>query len=257
MVEFVSEHSFSGGGNISGDSGLSLAAVIRGLAQDIAKTRLNVSTVGNFTDNSGGTADSGRVLRGMVVPTEPYDGRSSGAAPANGFNNAINGFQNAFKVMENRFKLATDRISTTRPVATQGTQGTAGTIAALTASLSASSGNAAIDFTTGTVAMRALRKDIVIMASGLNRILVAIGSDKITSVMDDEPFPTEDTATATIANATAGTGSPRGTTSISDTVMDAFLTSARNNVATIAATWNGAMRQTGFATAGLNVVASD
>jgi len=236
----VNDKYFSGSSKLFTTSG-GLAAVVRGLAQDNAAIKLQTAGITDFTDNSTGVAAAALVA--MATPSAAYDGSSSGASPTAGFNTAADGLEDAFAVMADHLNRARGRIGLPLLSWTTGAIATGGTIPSITKALTTTSGATAIDYTTGLARMVAVRGNVRILAKALNELLTAVGSAKIT---DGSTGEFDGMAMGAVADATGGTGAPAGTTSISDTVMDAFLDAVANNIASMAYAYNNIFVQTGF-----------
>ncbi len=217
-----------------------LAAIIRGLAQDNARAKIEVAGVGDFTDNTTGTA-TGVAVTALVVPSALFDATSVDGAPATAFNTAIGVFENNGAVFADHLNNARVRIGLPLMTWASGTIATAATLPVMTKSLSGTTGATAIDFVEGLARMNSARDNLATMARGLNEILEALGDTNITDNSGGTP-DFADVALDTIADAAANAD---GSSSISDTVMDAFLLQLANGVATLADRFNDAMEQAG------------
>jgi len=233
--------SFSGAGFIHDAGPNGLAAMVRGIAQDLARTKIEVASVPNLTDNSTGTKAA--TIAALVIPTAAFDGQTSGAAPGAAFNTAIGLFEDVGQVLIRSFNNVRVRLGLPLLVAASGSEATADTIPAMTKTLTSTNGATAIDFTTGVAKMKEARVNLATLVHGFNEIMEALGETKFAGVgggFADAAVPQTLTA---ITDATSGTGTPAGKTSIDDTVMDTFLTALANDIASLAAEWNNKMFQ--------------
>lgn len=145
------------------------------------------------------------------------------------------------------------------PVMTySGTVATPGTVPAMDktlAALSPASGSLALDFTTGRACMSVLRNNMATLIRAMNMIMAATGNATTADATGGSPYnartlaaspppytsnPSPEAALvlSALPATTAGTGTAAGDTSISKAVMDAFLTSLANHVATLASKLN-------------------
>jgi hypothetical protein len=219
------------------DQGKALEEIL----QNQARTAWVRLAQGAFTDNSTGSS-AGGVTIALAVPATAYDGSSTGAAPAAAFNTAMDAFQNACAVVAEHFNDVMEKLGlTTLTDSTAGTVAVEGTIPAQTKALTTTSGATAIDFTTGAARMSTARNNIATLIRAFNQIASAVVHTTLTDSTGGSPSTT--LTLSTIADATAGTGTPAGATSISDAAMDVFLTALADNVAVLASKFN-ALRTT-------------
>ncbi len=214
-----------------------LADAIRGIAIDLARTKVATASVPDLTDNSTGVAAASIV--DQVIPSVAFDATSAGGADRAATNTAFGKIENAGKVLVNSFNNVRVRIGL--PVMSAfGTAAAADTIPAQDLTVTTASGTSAIDFNTGRASMLSAKKNIGSLVQGFNEIMAALGETKVASAMlGDLPFG----ALVDIATADAAA---TGASSIAKTVMDAFLTASAANIATLAALWNGVFIQTGL-----------
>ncbi len=234
MTHRVSRRKFSGLSFIHDAADGGLASLVEGLAQDHAQLKLQQSGVADLVDNSGGVVAVNVV--DLVIPTVVFDGQTSGASPAAAFDTAMNKIEDAGAVFADHVNNVRGRLGLPNMAFASGSIATAGTIAALDVALTATSGATAIDFTTGIARMLQAKQNLRKVLSGLNDITYAVGAGTLKDNMKGV-YPAGLSLVA-IANADAGTGTPAGATSISDTVMDAFLLAFAANVASMADKFN-------------------
>jgi hypothetical protein len=231
---------FSGGRRVATAESDALVNIVRGLSIDNARRVIDLETtvITDFTDNSTGVATQQNKLtdiKACTTPLSAFDGSVSGAAPQAAFATAADGFESAFAVIANWLNRTCARLGLPQVTPLVGTITTAGTIPAVTKSLTATGGGTAIDFSTGRAAMFALRNNFSTVLRQANSVLVALGYTALKDNSGGVPDMSGTINTTDTPTATAGTGTPAGTTSISDTVMDAFLNNLADNIATLAA----------------------
>lgn len=225
-----------------------LAAILRGLAIDNARLKVEVSTVKDFTDNSTGVAGASIVKMG--VPTVAIDGTAAGGVTASALNTSLGKIANAGNVMANTINEASSLLGLVATTAASGTQAAADTIPALDKTGASGAGNAVADFATAVTALKRARDNVHHLTNGVNEVLVALGQApvpcaKVSHVLDKAllAIPTVNASTT-------------GTSAISKTAVDAYLTAVANNIATLAAAWNAAMNQGTPGQGPLHVVAA-
>lgn len=240
MTIKIGKKYFSGGANVGEVSDTKgLAAVIRGLAIDNARAKLASSQIADFTDNSTGVA-AGEVVD-LVVPTVAYDATSAGGAQRADFNTIMGVIENATAVVAEHINKLRGRIGLDVMTWAAGTVATSGTIPAMTLSVTTASGTSAVDFAEGAAAMAQAKSNLRKLVRAMNECFVACGITKIDDGLTedfDNDYAMEDIATA----AAAATGA----SSIAKTVADTFFDSYGDNIASLAAFWNGVMAQAGL-----------
>lgn len=229
---------FSGVGKVHDAAYDGLAEIIRGLAIDNARNKIESAGVTDATDSSTGTAvtaDATRLTAGIValaIPTAFFDAASAGGADVTETNTAIGVVHNALAALADHVNNLAGRLGL--PVVTwaTGSVATAHTIPAITKTVATANGANAVGFTTGTAAMNVLRNNFATVLHALNRALTASGYAVFKDNSGGSP-QTDDTPVMTTTSATTGgQGTPAGAASVSKAVMDAFLTGLANNVAT-------------------------
>jgi len=213
-------------------------AVLKGIAVDLARLKIENAGVGDLTDNSTGTAASS--FADMVVPSAPFNAVSAGGATRTAWNTAVGKIEDAGKVLSNSFNNARVRIGRELFSAASGTQASADTIPAQDLTVATTSGVTSLDYAEGRAAMIVAKDNISKLANGLNEILRALGAAPYTNNLTGNMIGY---ALAAIPSAAA---SATGASAISKAAADAFLTAAADNLATIAQAWNNVMVQTGW-----------
>lgn len=227
----IEKLSFSGAGKVHDQGPDGLASVVRKMAQDMARTRINLFT--DMTDSSTGVAVFPAVLavqagKGVAAFTES----GTASTPKAGFDTAIGKIADAMAVMAehmNRINasLGMDLIvdNTTGSVATQGT------IPALDKSTSAAAATL-LDVVTGRLRLQTIKVNMARLFGAGNRIAVAIGDPKMTSSLG-QGFDGTVVLDAIAASGTAVDGTSLSTTQ--NSVTNTELDSIANNIATMAA----------------------
>lgn len=230
----IEKLTYTGAGNVHSQDAKGLSSVVRKLAQDLARTRVNL--FGDFTDSSGGTSVYPAVVAaqtgsGVAAFTET----GTASAPKAGFDTAIGKVGDAMAVMAehmNRINaaLGIDIIvdSTAGDVATQGT------IPALDLTLSAVN-SSILDVVTGRARLETIKVNMARLANFANRIAVAVGEEKLTVSLGDKGD-----GSSTLDAITNSGSSVDGTalSGVADAVIDVELTAIGANIATIAAFMN-------------------
>ncbi len=235
--------SFAGSSNLYRKDSTGLAAQIRGLAVDNARRVMENAGVPDLTDSSGGAANASLAAVAMTIPTAAFDATSAGGAQLTASNAAFVKFENAGRVLTNSINNARARLGLSVMSAASGTQVTANTIPAQDLSVATANGTAAIDYATGIAAMKAIKKNVYRLYRGLNGVLKAMGEPPVTyTLIKEANFPADVNLTAI----TAASASATGASSVSKTVMDAFLVAVAGNLATMASLWNFTMYQGGL-----------
>lgn len=225
--------------DFSGNSHLStgrLANAIRGLAQDLAQSKMQNAKITDFTDSSTGTA--GTSFPDLVIPTAAFDATSAGGASNADFTTASAALQNGFAVVLEQINKAAARIGMAPFLYASGTVATEGTIPAQTKTVTTSNGTSATDFVTGIAIMKKIKANFRVTATAFNELLVALGRSPLSILLKGD-FTADSTLVAHGTPSAAATGA----SSISKAVMDPFLTGMANGLATISAQWNFLVNQ--------------
>jgi hypothetical protein len=244
----VRKDQFVGTSKVFGRESDALAAIVRGLAIDNARLKIEVSGVHDFTDNSTGVA--GSALVNTPIPAVKIDATSAGGAQAAALNTSLGKIQNAGLVIENTINTARTLLGLALLTGTAGTQATADTIPAQDKTGTSGTGSAAADFVSSVGALKAAKDNLARLTRGANEVLAAIG---VAPLAYNQGSHALDLAIATIATVTA---SGTGTNALALADATAFLAAYAANVATLAATWNAAMNQGSPGAGALHVVAA-
>lgn len=216
--------------------------MIRGLAIDNARAKVEIAQVPDLTDNSTGTA--GTSIASMALQTSAFDATASGGADLTTFNAALVKVHNAQRILVNSMNNVRARLGLPIMTLVGGVQAAADTIPALDKTVSSASGTSAVDFTTGKAAMNVVRLNMNKLYEGLHDVMRAIGETNIANL--DQGQGASGITQLNLATVPAATASASGASAISKASADAFFTAVANNIATIANQWNGKMFQTGL-----------
>ena len=226
---------FSGNGRVYTREPTGLAAILRGLAIDNARLKVEVSSVHDFTDDSTGTASS---IAALPLPVTALDVTAAGGAQTVALAASLVKVQNAGEVMTNTINEASALLGLPANVSASGAQVTADTIPALDLSGTASNGATAASFASTVASFQVAKDNFARLLSGANAVLVAIGAAPLSdTVLGNHAIDLTLAAIPAPVSVSAGPGG----VALADTT--AFLSAYANNVATLAAAWNAAMNQ--------------
>jgi hypothetical protein len=226
----VTKQYFSAASKVYAGSTDSLADIIRKLAQDLA--RMRIDQIGDLTDSTGGTAVYPANIvnltgSGLAAFTES----GTASAPKAGIDTAIGKISNNMAVLA-RF-LNTINAPLGLPLITDSTGGTvatAGTMPALDLTTTAVS-SACVDVVSARLQFQAIKRNMVRLWGYVNRVAVAVGETKMTSALSGVTFD------GLALEALGNTGSSVAGTSLS-TIANAStnteLTAIGANLATMA-----------------------
>lgn len=240
---------FSGLGKVATKDKDSLANMIRGIAIDLAKAKIQNSKITDFVDNTTGTVQSPPVFADLVIPTVKFDATSAGGASQANFNTATGAFESGAAVIADWLNRIRARIGLSAIKFGDGTITTAGTVPAQTLTVSSVSGTSALDFVDGVAKMTLVKNNMEVLALAANETLSALGNapiGPITAIVQ----PVSGTFTKTAGNyltggaqwsmaaVAAASASASGASAIAKTVVDTFLGSLANNLATLISAFN-------------------
>lgn len=237
MVFRLKQFSLSGASHLSTGR---LANMLRGMAQDLAQTKIQNAQLIDFTDSSGGTAAAS--FAEAVVPSAAFDATSAGGALRTDFNTAMTAFQNGLAVVADNISKARGRLGLPVIAFTSGAIATAGTIPAQTLSVTTTSGATSLDYASGRAVMLAAKANLRVLAEAYNELLIATGRSPIPVAMTGDfsmnKVSSSVTARPTLTTLATAAASATGASAISKAVADAFLVKMAAGLATIAASWN-------------------
>lgn len=248
MVTKIGRDSFQGLSKLYGPHGL--GAAIRGLAIDLAVTRvgsLNTNTM-TLTDNTTGTA--GATVVDLVIPGV-FDASSAGGAQLAALNTALGVMENGLKATGESVNVARAKIGL--PVMTfgAGTVATPLTVPAQTKTVAAAAGTSAAQYASAVAALKVAKSNYRRLTALTNETIVALGGVAVASDLSGEHVA--GLVIQDIPTIVAAAASPNSS-SISATEASAFLLAAANDLAKLIAVWNA--RVAALATTTLNVVGS-
>ena len=163
-----------------------LAAIVRGLAIDNARGKIESAGVPDVTDNSTGTASAAYV--GAPLPLTAIDATSAGGASASALNTSIGKQSNALQVLTNTINNASARLGLPLVSNAYGTQASANTIPAQDLAGTGATGASAADFQSTVNALTIVRANFNRVAHAFNNVSAAIGEPRLSrSVYGPEP----------------------------------------------------------------------
>lgn len=253
MTTKITKLTYAGSSKVYSQDDEGLSSVVRKLAQDAARARLNGVT--DMTDNSTGTApDPLKLAAQSGKDVAAFTEAGTASAPKAGFDTAIGKVANAMAVIAEQLNSIYGEVGI--PTLTDSTTGTiavSGTIAALDKTVTAVA-SGCLDVTTGRARLETIKYNMSVLFGQANRVATAAGVAKLPSDLG-LGFDGTETLNAIAATGTAVDGSDNST--ISKAVIDAELTAIANNIATIAAFVNAMTGTDTFTGEALQVVAWD
>jgi len=231
----VSTRHFSGGGKTGDLNAASLTNIVRGLAMDHARQRVENAGVADVTDSSAGTAASDSVA--LVIPTAAFNAVSVNGAQNTDFITTMDEFLDAMTAFGDHLNNVRARLGLKRvPLLTR--TFTAGTVPACDNAITAATGATTVGFSTGYTALVIIQNGYATLLRALNEVAAAIGEP----ILTENSGGTPDLSAYTIADFVNPTASATGSDSIDKTVADAFCAALRNNIATMCAKFNALMQ---------------
>jgi len=244
----IKRHQFSGLSKVYSREPDGLAAILRGLAIDSARLKVEVSGVKQFTDNSTGAG--GASIVALPIPSAAIDATSAGGAQTTALNTSLGKIANAGKVIANTINEASSLLGLPASSAATGAQAAADTIPALDKTGTSATGSSAATFASTVAAFKAAKDNLARLANGMNAVFEAVGVAKLSE--KNLGVHAIDLALVAIPAATSVAAGP-GAVAKAD--VDAFLTAHANNIATLAAAWNAALNAGTPGQGALHVVA--
>jgi len=243
----IKRHQFTGLSKVYSREPDGLAAILRGLAIDNARLKVEINTVKQFTDNSGGTAGSGLVA--LTIPLVAIDATSAGGAQVTALDTSLGKIANVGKVMTGTINEASALLGLPASSAVSGSQASADTIPALDTASTSANGATAATFASAVAALRVAKDNLARIANGMNAVFAAVGAAKVSAtVLGPHALDLGLLAIPSVLGA-----GPTAAAKKAD--VDAFLAAYANNVATLAAKWNAALNAGSPGQGPLHVVA--
>jgi hypothetical protein len=260
----VNKNYFSGNGHVYDAGPDGLAAIIRSLAIDNARSGVSALSLSAATDNTTGTAGKvlavGGGLNGIIAPSGIFDAAGGGAVQAAAFNSSLGKIRSAEASMvatinKVAFKLGLPALSIEEGTAVYNTilaQDLAATTAATTS---------ALDYTSFVDTAVLAVSNMHSLFLGVNAVLKALGMATIPSTFVNI-YPTNQTininggnlalfdlpaVVAAVLNTALGYPTMAATAYPSVSLADGtkFLQAMANNFATLIAYWNNALNLSG------------
>lgn len=217
---------------------------LRGLAQDNARNRIEVASLTDVTDSTGGTAGTTTVA---VTTPSAFTVTATDASPKAGFDTATGKLANCAAEFADFLNPILATLGLEQIVQGNGTVGSAGTLAALDLTLTAvdGSGSTALEAVSAAAQIVIARNNQATILRKINEICTAVGDNTLANNTGGTP----DKTTFTLDDRAATSAGVDGTalSTLSDTAVDAALTALGNNYATMAAHINTTLFQAGLA----------
>lgn len=251
MTFHINRHYFTGSGRVF-DRQNGLAAVVRAMAQHMAKDAVDALAVGAITDNTGATAQT----TFMPIPTSlaPFDSGSGGGANEAETNTALGALADAHAVLAEHVELVRPKLglgTVSLGAGHTGVVGTSGTIPVLTLSVVDSQGTASVERKSALAALHKVAQNQGVLAKAVNEARAAVG---LSTDLGGLPFGGEpDYVLAAIGTVSAKAAEEY---SIAEADVSGALEIAADNLATMAVLFDEAITAAGAAGA-LPVVAAD
>jgi hypothetical protein len=240
---------FRGAANLyaPANAGGGLDDVIRGIAIDLAQTRLQVAAVHDFTDNSTGTPAAAFV----DVPALPavFDATSAGGVQLTALNTSLGKVRDAQKVIGNNLNIARALLGLDTITMVEGTQATVDVIPAQDKTATTAAGAAAVSNASFRASFAVAKSNQRKLERAVNEILVALGSAAVKTAWTGAQAAGFSLPAIPVAVASA-----TGSDSVALANGTAALTALANNYATLASKLNAAINQA--TPSALRVVAS-
>jgi hypothetical protein len=233
----IGKNHFSGASNMYGTGNRSLNTVIRGIAIDLARTRVEAMTGSSlqFTDNSTGT---GFAIANLVLPVNPVDAVGGNAAQLAALNTALGKTENGMRVIGTVVNLVRGRIGLNQFTFGAGTVATAGTVPAQDKTVAAATGTSAAQHASGRAALVVARENMRKLVYYINEVLIALGSDPLINPLTGQ-VPNLALADIPTVVASAATG----LVALDRAITNAFLTALADNMKAITTQWNSALAE--------------
>lgn len=177
----IKGNQFSGLSKVSTTDRDSLANILKGIARDLAREKIENAKIADFTDSSGGTASViPYFIQDLFVPTTAFNALSAGGANRANFNTATGVMENQLAVLCDWVNRARGRVGLPLVTFADGTIATAGTIPVATAAVGSTSGTSALDFVDGIAKMALVKNNMDMAVQALNETFNAIGFQLMT-----------------------------------------------------------------------------
>ena len=242
---------FSGLGKLFSREKDGLAAILRGLAYDNARLKIEVAAIHDFTDNTTGTPTP--IL--MTLPLLAIDATAAGGAQTVALNASLVKIQNAGKVATNTINTARTLLGLPLLVSASGVQAAADTLPAQDLASTAANGATAATFVSAVASFKKVAQNMQALVNGANEVIAAIDPDYqpiFRAYNEHYPYVGNLTlgAIPVVTSVAAGPGA------LAKTAADAFLVQSARNLAALAYAWNAELNQGAGAGVGpLHVIA--
>lgn len=231
---------FTGGSNTAGDEVNSLSNIIRGIAADNARAKIELAGVADVTNSAGGTILAPPATVAMTIPTATFDSTTINGAQLTNFDAVAIVNHDSLVEFGDYMNNILVRLGLPRITWTTATIATENTISALTASVTGAT-TGQVGFASGVATMNVLRSNYSTIHYSVNNILSAVGENTITDNSGGAP----NTSGVLVDPPVGVAGSD--TDSIRASVMNTFMDAMQENVTNIAAALNYKLFQAGLA----------
>ena len=170
----VKKNDFSGAGKVYDAGPQGLAAIIRGLAIDNARTLINAASIASVTDNSTGTAATMLTVAGIIAPSGVYNAVSAGGAQTAALNTALVALRSAQASMASTINKVATKLGLPAVSWDEGTN-TYNVIPAMTLVGTTANGSTAVNYSSFVNAASIAIANLHCLFLAMNKVLVALG----------------------------------------------------------------------------------
>lgn len=213
-----------------------ITRIIRGLAQDNARSKLEAESISSVTDSTGGTASAAYTIAALTLPPA-YTVSGTTASPKAGFDTAIGKLANAADSLAAYMNPYRASLGLPKIVLGNGTVTSA--IPSLDTDLTAvtGSGNTAVAAESGRAQLVIAKNNFSTLARAVNDFAAALGMEPIVDASGGSAL--NGVLSDSAATATGVAGTALGT--LQDSAVDTFLQTIANNYATLIAYLNNVL----------------
>lgn len=250
MTIRVKASQFSGFSKVFSREPDALGAIIRGMLQDNANLKLQISAIHDFTDNTTGAGMPGL----LPIPSLAINATSAGGAQTTALNASLVKIQNAGKVAANTINTARTILGLPLLVSATGTQATVDVLPAQDVASTAATGTAAATFASAVASFRIVAANMQALVNGADDVLAAIGAPTPMFRAANQSYP--NVGALLLAAIPVTTSVAAGPGALAKIDADAFLAASAKDLAALAFAWNAVIDQgSGAGTGPLRVVA--
>ncbi|MDR3739017.1 MAG: hypothetical protein P4L40_08345, partial [Terracidiphilus sp.] len=174
----VPKSHFTGASHVYSGGPDGLATIIRGLAIDMARVKLQSASVADFVDNSTGAAAA--ALVDLADSATVFNASAAGGVAYAALNTSIGKIKDAQKVITNRVNIARTLIGLTTVTVTEGNEAAAGTVPAVDKVGTAANGAGTVTYASYVAAVQVIKANQRKLERAINELLTAQGITNIT-----------------------------------------------------------------------------